>query len=80
MKITVAGPGCPRCKQTKENLIKACKELGIEAEIVFINNVFEYMKMGVRTTPAVLIDNKIVASGFSPSVSHLKKLLSTELQ
>ena len=80
MKITVAGPGCPGCKQTKENLIKACKELGIKAEIVFINNIFEYMKMGVRTTPAVLIDNKIVVSGFSPSVSHLKKLLSTELQ
>lgn len=76
MKIIVAGPGCPRCKATEENVNKTCAELGLKAEISHLYDVKEFAKFGVRLTPAVIVDGKVVISGKVPSVEELKKILS----
>lgn len=75
MKIQVAGPGCMRCDETYKNVINACAELDITADIDHIHDVIEYSKMGVRITPAVIINGKIVKSGIVPSVSEMKTLI-----
>ncbi len=79
MKIIVAGPGCPRCKATEENVKKACEELKLEAEITHIYDVKEFPKLGVILTPAVLIDKEVVISGKVPTVQELKEILSKKI-
>ncbi len=76
MKIQVAGPGCPRCQATEKNVVDACSELGLEADVSHVYDVKEYAKLGVRISPAVIVDGKIAISGKVPTVEELKKLLS----
>ena len=76
MKIQIAGPGCARCGATEKNVRETCKELNMEAEIEHTYDVKEYSKMGVRLTPAVIVNGKIIVSGKVPEIEELKELLS----
>ena len=76
MRIQVAGPGCPRCQMTEKNVFNACAELNLSAEISHVTDRKQIQDLGVWTTPAVIVDGKIVVSGKIPSVEELKKILS----
>lgn len=76
MKIQIAGPGCPRCQATEKAVINACAELNLDAEVTHLYDVKEYARLGVRFTPAVIVDGKVVVSGRVPTVEELKSLLS----
>jgi small redox-active disulfide protein 2 len=76
MKIIVAGPGCARCQATEKNVIEACAQLNLPAEVTHVFDVREYPKLGVRVTPSVLVDGRIVFSGRLPTVNELTKILS----
>ncbi len=76
MKIIVAGPGCPRCIATENNVKKACEELGLDVEFTHVYDIKEFPKLGVMLTPAVIIDGEVVISGKVPTVEELKELLS----
>ena len=76
MKIQIAGPGCPRCQTTEKNVINACAQLDLTADVSHIYDVKEFVKLGVMSTPAVIVDGKIVMSGRVPTVGELKAILS----
>ncbi len=76
MKIQVVGPGCPRCQLTEKNVINACAQLDLAADISHVTGMKEIVELGVMSTPAVLVDGKIVVSGKVPTAGELKKILS----
>ena len=76
MKIQVAGPGCQRCMATERNVIDACSELGLAADISHVYEIKEFAKLGVRLTPAVVVDGNVVVSGKVPTVKELKQIFS----
>jgi small redox-active disulfide protein 2 len=76
MKIQVAGPGCGRCQSTEANVRTACAELNLAADISHVFDVREYAKLGVRLTPAVIVEGKIVCAGKVPTVEELKHLIA----
>ncbi len=76
MKIQIAGPGCPRCDQTERNVINACAELDLAADISHLHNPKEFAALGVRITPAVVVDGKVVVSGKVPTVAQVKEILA----
>lgn len=63
MIIKILGSGCKNCVALKENTETALKEAGIEAEIVKVTDFKDIMAYGVMTTPALVIDEKIVSFG-----------------
>jgi small redox-active disulfide protein 2 len=77
MIIEVCGPGCPRCYATKDNALKALKELGMElgkeAQVIEIKDIKEISARGVILTPAVLIDGVKVCEGRIPSPQEVRK-------
>lgn len=75
MKIVVAGIGCPRCKTTEQNVLEACKALNLNAEVTHVYEPREFAQMGVRITPAVIVDGTILFSGKVPTVEELKSAL-----
>ncbi len=77
MKIIVAGPGCARCHATEKNVIDACAALNLAADISHEFDVKAFRNLGVRVTPAVIVNDKIVISGKIPTVDELKKILAT---
>jgi small redox-active disulfide protein 2 len=75
MKIEILGAGCAKCKVTEKNVRKAVDELGIQAEIVKIDDLQEIVNRGVMMTPAVFIDGQAKIVGRVPSPEDIKKLL-----
>jgi len=78
MKIEVLGMGCPKCRQTKENIQAALAELGREAELAEVKSLKEIAGYGVMMTPAVVIDGEVKLSGKVPGVEAVKSLLEAE--
>lgn len=77
MKIEVLGTGCPKCQATLRNVERAVKELGIQAEIIKVDDIAEIAARGVMITPALVIDGEIKCSGRIPSVEEIKSWLGT---
>jgi small redox-active disulfide protein 2 len=77
MKIQIAGPGCPSCQTTERNVVNACAELDLAADISHVTNIAEILELGVMRTPAVVLDGEVVISGRVPGVPELKSILET---
>ncbi|RLC27613.1 MAG: thioredoxin family protein [Deltaproteobacteria bacterium] len=72
MEIKVLGPGCPKCRETEENVREAVREAGVEADIVKVKEAMEIARHGVFGTPAVIIDGKIKCVGKVPEKEKIK--------
>ncbi|WP_025865993.1 thioredoxin family protein [Prolixibacter bellariivorans] len=76
MDIRVLGTGCPKCRALEKATNEAVTEAGLDATVSKVEDIVEIMKMGVMTTPALVVDGKVVVKGKVPSVKELKKLLT----
>ena len=63
MKIKVLGSGCAKCKVLYNNVNSAVRELGIDAEVEKVEDFSKISEFGVMSTPALVIDEKVVAFG-----------------
>jgi len=75
MEIKVLGTGCAKCKTLEEQTRKAVEEKGIDANVEKVEDIMQIMTYGVMTTPALVIDGKVVVKGKVPSVNEIKELL-----
>ena len=76
MEIKVIGEGCEKCDKLYENTCLAVKELGLEASIDKVEDLMDIVRLGVMTTPSVMVDGKLVISGRVPKVKEIIKLLN----
>ncbi len=76
MEIKVLGTGCAKCKALEKAVTDAVKQSGINATISKVEDIVEIMQFGVMTTPALVVNGKIVIKGRVPSVKDLTKLLT----
>jgi small redox-active disulfide protein 2 len=75
MKIQVLGTGCAKCKQLTANAKKAVAALGLAAVVEKVENLREIVKLGVMTTPALIVDGKVRAAGKVLSAEAVMDLL-----
>jgi len=80
MRITVYGPGCPKCVKTEEVARQAVQQLGIDAEVVKVKDIAEMAKAGVLMTPALAVDGRVAIKGRVPEVSEVVSLITTTLE
>jgi small redox-active disulfide protein 2 len=73
MKIEVLGSGCPKCNTTVENVKKALTELGQSAEVVKVTDINAMIELGVMSTPALMLDGKLMVQGKIPNVEQIKE-------
>ncbi len=57
------GACCGRSVETFENTKAAVKELGLNVDVENIGDFSEIAKYGVMSTPALVIDDKVVSFG-----------------
>ena len=79
MIIRVLGTGCPKCKKTYENVKKAVEELGIDAEILKVEDIDEISEW-VMLTPGVVFDDVVAFEGKVPTVEEVKRGLMKYLE
>lgn len=76
LEIKVLGPGCPKCKTLEKATRDAIAETGVTATLIKVEDIVEIMNFGVMTTPALVINGKVVIKGRVPSIDEIKSLIT----
>jgi small redox-active disulfide protein 2 len=79
MKIEVLGSGCSKCKTLEKLTREVVSETGIKAEIEKVEDIMRIMNYGVMSTPALVIDQKVVSKGRIPSKDEIKEFINLNL-
>ena len=64
--IKVLGTGCPKCKTVTAIVQEVINEHQIDAEVIKIEDIMEIMEYNVLSTPALIVNDKVVAKGRVP--------------
>lgn len=72
-KIEILGMGCQRCHQLLEWTKDAVKELGLEAEVLEVQDITAITNYGVLATPALVVDGIVKIAGKVPKVEEIKE-------
>lgn len=75
MIIKILGSGCSKCQALTENTRKALADAGREAEILKVTDFAEIAAHGVMSTPALVVDGKVVSVGKVLSPADIGRLL-----
>lgn len=76
MEIKILGSGCPKCKTLDKITREVVEKHGINATITKVEDIMEIMKYGVMSTPALVVDEKVLVKGRVLSADEIKKLLT----
>lgn len=78
MKIQVLGSGCPTCQKLYEITQKAVVEMGLKEKVEYLSGTKgtqEIIKLGIMQSPAIVINDSPVMTGFTPDIERIKKLI-----
>lgn len=73
--IEILGTGCAKCRRLVKNVDKAVSDLGIDAEIIKVEDITAIMDRGVMLTPGLIVDGELKVSGRVADVNELKEIL-----
>ncbi|MDD4190269.1 MAG: thioredoxin family protein [Mangrovibacterium sp.] len=75
MEIKVLGTGCAKCKALEKATKEAVEKTGLDATVTKVEDIVEIMQFGVMTTPALVVNGKVLVKGRVPSVDEISILL-----
>ena len=61
--VKILGGGCAKCNQLEKAVIQALIDLGMDSKIDHVRDYEKIAAYGVMTTPALVIDGKVVSYG-----------------
>lgn len=61
--VKIVGGGCDKCNQLEKATISALSELGMDTTIEHVRDFEKIAAYGVMTTPALVVDDKVVSYG-----------------
>lgn len=76
MVIKVLGSGCPTCKTLHEIVVEAVGEEDIEVQ--YVTDIAALIEAGIMTSPALMIDEKVVCAGRLPTKEEVREYISKE--
>ena len=62
-RVLVLGSGCANCNALEQAAVQAMTELGVEPAVGHITDFAKIAQYGVMTTPALVVDGKVVSYG-----------------
>ena len=80
LNVKILGPGCPACDRLEQTVMAVLEEMGLPAEVEHVRDLKEIATLGVCGTPALLINDRIMAMGPAPSTAILKRWLAAANQ
>lgn len=80
LTIEVLGPGCKNCDTLYDNVVRALESTGKTHEAVLgkKTEVDYFLKKGVFTTPGLIINDRIIATGRVLSTDEIIEILTSE--
>jgi small redox-active disulfide protein 2 len=80
LTIKVLGSGCENCKRLAWLVERAAGHLGIAAKIEKVTDYAKIMEYPILSTPGLVINEKLVASGRIPSEAEITTFLTDALE
>jgi small redox-active disulfide protein 2 len=79
INIKILGAGCSRCNDLAQFTAEAVREGGFNADIQKIGEITEIMKYQILSTPALVINEKVVSSGKVLSKAEIIEIIRKEI-
>jgi small redox-active disulfide protein 2 len=76
VNIKILGPGCANCKNLERATRAALEDIGVEASIEKVTEYKDIAAYGVMSTPALVLDEKVLVSGRVPKKTEIIELLN----
>ncbi|MDD5788274.1 MAG: thioredoxin family protein [Bacteroidales bacterium] len=73
--MKVLGPGCSKCKTTYKVVEKVVSDNALDVSLVKVEDIEEIMRYNIMSTPAIVVDGKVMMKGKVPTESEVKQLL-----
>jgi small redox-active disulfide protein 2 len=71
MLIQVCGPGCASCNKAEQVVKEALAESGVTATVEKVSDFAAMAKLGILSTPSIVIDGKIKCVGKVPNKNEV---------
>jgi len=64
ISIEVLGPGCKNCDTLYDHVLEAIEQVALsdQVQVRKVKDIDTFIKMGVFSTPALVIDGKVVST------------------
>ena len=76
MEIKILGSGCKKCHQLEKNVRYTVEKLQIAADIEHVSDIEKIIGYGVMSTPALVVNNKVLSTGKVLKEKELVGILS----
>ena len=76
MEIKVCGPGCASCEKAQNTVEAAVAAKGVDATVTKVTDFQEIAKLGIFSTPAVVIDDEVKCVGRVPKQAEIEEWIS----
>lgn len=76
MDVKVLGAGCANCHRLEERVTAALGEIGEDPTVEMVTDFARIAAYGVMSTPALMVDERVVMSGRVPEVAEIVEMLS----
>ena len=78
--VKVLGSGCAKCNALEEAACAALEELGMDTAIDHVTDFGQIAAYGVMSTPALVVDGKVVSYGKVLKKDEVKSLIQKALR
>ncbi|UCG55352.1 MAG: TM0996/MTH895 family glutaredoxin-like protein [Dehalococcoidia bacterium] len=79
MKIKILGPGCAKCHSLDKLVREVVKELNVDAQVEYIQDMAKILEYPILITPGLIINEEVKCSGSVPSKNEITKLITNAL-
>ena len=75
MDIKILGSGCPKCQRLEQLTREVATDLGVDIQVEHVRDMKKIMEYAVVSTPALVVDGEVKASGHMPSKEDVGRWL-----
>ena len=76
MIVKILGSGCKNCLRLERATRQALEDSGLVATVEKVTDYPTIVGYGVLSTPALVIDERVVVAGRVPSIPEIRELLA----
>ncbi|MDD4056690.1 MAG: thioredoxin family protein [Bacilli bacterium] len=78
MRIQALGGCCKKSQENYKSIVEATKQLGLDVVVEHVTDMNKIMELGVMSTPGLIVNGKILATGRMLNIAQAKELINKE--
>lgn len=78
-RIWVLGSGCQSCHTLFDLTQEAVKNLNLDVQVAFVDDLSKIAALGIMSLPAIAVDQKVVSAGRKLRLTEVEEILKAAL-